>query len=158
INSWRRAVCGDLTSALQGQSKTDDGALSYPNRDEFVAAIHKAQFKELPNGFRALSADEIEQMRRHPASVANFPKQEPGVRPSCPLPYDLRVDGALDEERKKFRISFEAANRVLRDRAAGAPFTVYAFTIPETFQVRNYAVEAGGKVMEDWLLADFENG
>jgi phospholipase C len=158
INSWRRAVCGDLTAALQAPTKTDDGALSYPDRDKFVADIHRAQFKELPTGFHALTADEIEQMRRDPRSVAGFPKQEPGVRPSCPLPYELAVHGALDDERKRFRITFEAQNQVFRERAAGATFNVYAFTGPGAFQVRNYAVEAASELSDAWALAEFDGG
>jgi phospholipase C len=158
INSWRRAVCGDLTAALQAPAKTDDGALSYPNRDEFLATIHRAQFKDAPTGFRVLTADQIEQMRRDPGKVSGFPKQEPGVRASCPLPYELTVNGALDDERKRFRITFEAQNRVFRERAAGAPFNVYAFTGAGNFRVRNYAVEPASELSDAWALADFDGG
>lgn len=157
INSWRRAVCGDLTSALQAPVETGGGSPAFPGRDDFLASIHRAQFKDLPGGYQVLTAGEIEQIRRDPASVARFPRQEPGVKPSCPLPYELAVSGSLTPEHDRFRIAFEARNQFFRERSAGAAFIVYSFTAPGTFQVRNYAVEPGGALTDVWLLEDFES-
>jgi phospholipase C len=120
--------------------------------------IHKAKFKELPGGYHALTSSEAEQIRRDPKASPLLPRQEEGVRPSCPLPYELHVDGALDRQRTHFAIHFEARNEMFRERAAGAPFIVYAVGAKGGVKVRNYAVEAGQTLADSWALADFEGG
>jgi phospholipase C len=76
------------------------------------------------------------------------------VRRSAPLPYELAVEGSLTEDRKQFKISFAARDLAFGDRAAGAPFVVYARS-GENLIVRNYAVAAGEQVTDTWKLADF---
>jgi phospholipase C len=160
INRWRRAVCGDLTSAF---STSDDSSASLKplDRDEFVEQIHKAQFGKLPDGFHALTEAEIEQLRRDPAGSPLMPRQEKGLRPSRALPYELFVtdsrgagrDGAGSDELK---LRFEARKDRFGDRAAGAPFTVYSHG--PAFSCRHYAVEPGEAVEDAWRLADLEDG
>jgi hypothetical protein len=41
-------------------------SLPYPDRDEFLEGIHRAQFKAPPADFRALTAEEVEAIRRDP--------------------------------------------------------------------------------------------
>ena len=83
INQWRRTVCGDLTAAFQPAAGPKNARRSpFPERDEFIAEIHRAQFKELPAGYHALSPAEIEQIRSDPSASAWMPRQEPGVRRS----------------------------------------------------------------------------
>jgi phospholipase C len=157
INRWRRAVCGDLTSAF----KSADGSRSSLrplDRDQFVAQIHRAQFKDLPNGYHALSDSELADLRRSPVGSPLLPKQESGVRPSCPLPYELFVSGSLNSVRKELVIRFQAKNDLFKDKAAGAPFTAYAFTLGGGYACRNYAVDAGDVVEDSWKLSDFSKG
>ncbi len=156
INRWRRTVCGDLTSAFQNAHDAGAGP-KFPPRDAFFEQIHKAQFTNLPADFHALTADEIEQLRHDPPS-SPLPRQEPGVRRSCPLPYELSVNGRLDAGRTRFRISFEAKAAQFGARSAGAAFIVYAVQSPGVIRVRNYAVKAGDRLEDSWLLTDFESG
>jgi phospholipase C len=155
INRWRRTVCGDLTSAFQNAHDVDGGP-NFPPRDSFIEDIHKAQFTPLPAGYRALTPDDLEQLRRDPRT-SPMPRQEPGVRRSCPLPYELSVNGRLDDERAQFRIAFEARKDRFSERSAGAAFIVYAMLAPGVVRVRNYTLEAGDRLEDSWPLTDFEN-
>ena len=128
ISRWRRTVCGDLTSAFQSFQGDKVAALEPPSRDAFLEEIHRAQFKHLPAGYRALTREEIEQIRRDPAGSPFMPRQEAGVRRSCALPYELAVEGGLNEERTLFTIRFKARKELFGARSAGSPFTVYART------------------------------
>ena len=157
ISRWRRTVCGDLTSVFQSTAKGDNPGLKFPPRNDFLQMIHNAKFKDPPSSPRALSAAELEKVRRDPkASV--LPKQEPGVRPSSPLPYELVVDGALSAKRTDFVVRFEARKDVFGDRSAGSPFIAYALVAPGEMKVRNYAVEPGEKLEDSWPLSAFEGG
>ena len=156
INRWRRAVCGDLTSAF----KPADGppsSLTPLDRDQFVTEIHRAQFKDLPKIHRPLSDSELLGLRRNPVDSPLLPRQESGVRASCPLPYELFVSGSLNAKRNELVVRLQAKNDLFKDKAAGAPFTAYAFTAGGGYVCRNYAVEAGDAVEDSWKLSDFVN-
>jgi phospholipase C len=148
-------VCGDLTSSFQSAAKETGAAIEFPPRDTFLESIHRAQFKDVPTGFHALSPQELAQIDRDSASL--LARQEPGVRPSSPLPYELEVDGSLDTSRSQFKIRFEANVERFGKRAAGSPFIVHALGSKAEVTIRNYAVEAGARLEDSWHLSDFEN-
>jgi phospholipase C len=76
ISAWRRAVCGDLTSAFDfGRTETRVPAL--PDTSGYVP----------PD--RDRHPDYVPQLPAAPA----LPQQERGLRPARPLPYDLAADG-----------------------------------------------------------------
>jgi len=158
ISRWRRVVCGDLSASFQSSADARDATLSFPPRDEFLESIHQAQFKGLPSDFHPLSHEELERMRENPVASSLLPRQEPGTRPSCPLPYQLGVQGLLDQKRARFTIQFVASDELFGLRAAGAPFTVYAIGSTAKITVRNYAVQAGQQLHDAWTLAEFPNG
>jgi phospholipase C len=87
-----------------------------------------------------------------------MPKQEKGMRRSCPLPYELHVNGSLSPDQTQFVIRFEARTDCFGERAAGCPFTVYAMTGGDAVQIRNYAVAAGNHLEDSWNLRDFGDG
>ncbi len=157
ISRWRRAVCGDLTSAFQSPNDDSIGVNGFLSRDAFIEQIHRAQFKELPTGYRALTREQIDQVRGDPRSSPLLPQQETGVRPSCALPYQLVVDGSLNEKRTHFVLRFEARKEAFGARSAGSPFVVYAITKGGNMSIRNYAVEAGEHVHDSWALDALEN-
>ena len=158
ISWWRRAVCGDLTAAFQSPNDDSAGSPPFPPRDAFIEEIHRAQFRALPSGYQVLTPEQIEQVRRDPRASTLLPRQEPGVRKSSALPYELAVDGSLNETRTHFSIRFEAKNELFGKRSAGSPFVVYAITAPGAVSIRNYAVEAGQHLEDAWALADFAAG
>jgi phospholipase C len=157
INSWRRTVCGDLTSVFKA---ADDAATPMKPlvHNDFVTKIHQAKFKELPSGYRALTDAELAEIRQSPRNSDLLPKQEGGHRPSAPLPYELSVFAALNSTRDRIEITLQANNQLFKEKASGAPFTAYAFTKGNQFSCRNYAVAAGDKLEDSWSLADFDQG
>jgi phospholipase C len=158
ISGWRRTVCGDLAAAFQPSPDDKASVLESVPRDAFLEQIHRAQFKELPAGYRVLTGEEIEHIRRDPQGSALLPRQEPGVRRSCALPYELAVDGSLNEDRTRFTIQFEARKELFGERSAGSPFIVHARTAAGELQIRNYAVAAGERLEDSWAVNDFPDG
>ncbi|HEU0180119.1 MAG TPA: phospholipase C, phosphocholine-specific [Blastocatellia bacterium] len=165
ISSWRRTVCGDLTSVFRPYHGEKIPLPAYLSKDSALEGIHKAQFKRPPAGFRRLTQSEIDQINRAPGSTTLLPRQEKGTRPSCPLPYQLYADGNLSDDKKSFRIEFHAGNEIFGGDAAGSPFQVYApgryksFDQPDSYQdVRtwDYAVAAGDRLTDQWPLNEFE--
>jgi phospholipase C len=168
ISTWRRAVCGDLSSTFRpyGGEKLNTPAIQ--SRDAFLESIHKAQFKQIPSNFKLLTKVEIDQFKNNPHALLWAPTQEKGVRPSCSLPYQLYADGQLSRDKKTLELTFEAKNEIFGTKSAGSPFNVYA---PGNYLVSGktsnkfepvrtwaYAVAAGDSVRDSWNLADFENG
>jgi phospholipase C len=153
ISSWRRAVCGDLTSIFQTNERLPGQDLKFLDRDETVEAIHRAQFKSPPTGFVSLTSEEVEAARSNPQLATSRTRQESGTRPSCPLPYELHVDGRLSDDRSRLEVEFSAG-----PRSAGSPFNAYAYLGSGGFQARAYAVSPGKKVTDVWNLSDFEKG
>jgi phospholipase C len=92
ITPWRRAVVGDLTSTLD--FKTPNSAqVSLPS----TAGYAPADYDTHPDYVPALPA------------IQTVPKQEPGVRPARPVPYELHVLGDVDAQRDVVTLRF--ANR-----------------------------------------------
>src|SRR5690606_16844246 len=107
---------------------------------------------------------------KDPRTSRVLPRQEPGVKPSNALPYQLYADAQLSDDRKTLTVGLEARNEVFGPRSAGSPFNIFmpvkyaaigadgkqgAF---EHVGCRSYAVVAGGRLTDSWPVASFENG
>jgi phospholipase C len=127
-------------------------------RDEFIQAIHKAQFKNPPANFRRVTDAELEQLKgdRNKGMLA---EQEKGTRKANALPYELNVDGKLNADKKLFRISLKAGNKLHGAKSAGAPFNIYSGSMYEGENVKtwSYAVRAGDTVHDSWPLEKFND-
>ena len=156
ITPWRRTVCGDLMSAFHAGADSQPGLKDFVVRDAFLEQIHRAQFQPLPSGFKPLTDEDVDRVRTMPGESL-LPRQEPGTRRACPLPYELAVDGALDKDRKRFVLRMEARRERFGERASGSPFLVYADTA-EGMTVRHYTVAAGSQVEDSWDLQAFKEG
>ncbi|MDT8758574.1 phospholipase C, phosphocholine-specific [Sphingomonas psychrotolerans] len=125
ISPWRRAVCGDLTSAFDfaRPNAAFPGGIPDPREDAARAASIKGQVTP-----------------RAPAG-SGLPEQEPGTRPSRPLPYRL----AVSEERSgdNIALTFHAGG------SAGAVFHVYDRLALDRLS-RRYTVEAGKRLTGTW--------
>ncbi len=93
ISSWRRAICGDLTSAFnQANSKIPE--LTFLQNKDVVNEINEAKDKPLPHSFRVYDIE-----NQVDTLFAHF--QEKGVKPSNALDYyydvNLKEDGILLE-------------------------------------------------------------
>lgn len=117
ITPWRRAICGDLTSAFDFRN---------PNRG----------MPTLPGTASYAPPDKA----RHPdyvpvpPVVGAMPKQEPGVRPARALPYELFVRTHANASQRT--VAFDFVNT----GAAGAVFLLYRQG--STDAPRTYTVEA----------------
>ncbi len=137
ISEWRRTVCGDLTSVFRPYRGEKTTLPPFLGRDDTVEGIHAAKFKARPKGGKALSKGDI-------ASTRVDESQEPGARPSCPLPYDLHANAVRNGE----KLHLELGSR----KGAGAPFNAYAYG-PEMV-CRAYAVRAGDSISDEFALDD----
>ncbi|CAN0619592.1 Non-hemolytic phospholipase C [Burkholderia multivorans] len=125
VSPWRRAVCGDLTSAFD-----------FANPD--------AGWPRLPDtsGYAPADRDRHPSYVPVPPAVQALPKQEPGLRPARPLPYALFVHGRVDGASGTFRLTFANAGR------AGAAFNVHSANRAEG--PWTYTVGAGKQLSDTW--------
>ncbi|HAB16576.1 MAG TPA: phospholipase C, phosphocholine-specific [Verrucomicrobiota bacterium] len=165
ISDWRRVVCGDLSAAFRPYHGEKINLPAPVQRDAFLGSIHQAQFRQVPHDFKKLGPAEIAQARDNPLTTPWLPQQEPGTRPSCALPYELTVNGALSPDRKSFVLQFEAGREFFGPRSAGAPFHIYS---PQPARVLGasspkfepgrtwaYTVAAGNQLTGQWPIVDF---
>jgi phospholipase C len=117
ISPWRRAVCGDLTSAFD-----------FTSADDRVPALPDTSAYAPPDHLRHPGVTPV------PPAVQHLPTQEPGVRPARPLPYDLHATGSVGAD--GFEVAF--VNR----GSAGAVFHTRART-PDGMQAKMFTVGAG---------------
>ncbi|MFD0318432.1 phosphocholine-specific phospholipase C [Streptomyces flavalbus] len=128
ISPWRRAVCGDLTSAFDF-SRADARPAALPDTD----------------GYEPQDRDRHPDYRPAPPADPAMPVQEPGLRRSRPLAYVPRVDGALDPATGRYTLTFAsgpkagAAFHVTSGNRADGPWT--------------YTTEAGTSVSDTWNTA-----
>ncbi len=128
ISPWHRAVCGDMTSAF------DFGAPNDP------------AFPGLPDasGASALVLAHIQRPRILPPERPEPLFQEPGVRPSRRLSYELNVQSRVEANR--VTLEFRNAGKL------GAVFHVYDRMHLDRIPKR-YTVEAGKTLSDVWETA-----
>jgi phospholipase C len=169
LSNWRRTVCGDLTSVFREYKEGGSHQINFLDRDGYVKKIYGAQFKELPSNYKDLSEKEIREINENPESSSFMPQQEPGIRPSCGLPYELYADGQLSEDKKALELTMKAGNKVFGSRSTGSPFKVYARgeyvslaaeeknePAYEKMRVWDYAITAGDEIAEAFPLSHFK--
>ncbi|WMX47208.1 phospholipase C, phosphocholine-specific [Streptomyces roseicoloratus] len=125
ISPWRRAVCGDLTSAFDfSRSQTAPAAL--PPTEGYYPPDRN----------------------RHPdfmataPAVGTMPRQEPGAKPTRPLRYAPYVDGAADVTAGTFRLTLSGGP------SAGAQF--YITSANRTDVPWTYTTEPGTSLSDTW--------
>ncbi|MDH6130399.1 phospholipase C, phosphocholine-specific [Kitasatospora sp. GP82] len=133
ISPWRRAVCGDLTTAFDF-ARTDAKAPALPSTSGYLPPDHNRHPDYVPT---------------LPANPA-LPRQEPGLRPARPLPYDLAADGCTSAADGRLRIDFANLGR------AGANLYVTSATNPDG--PWTYTVEAGRELSGSWSAAADSQG
>ncbi|MFG2226832.1 phosphocholine-specific phospholipase C [Streptomyces sp. NPDC048644] len=133
ISPWRRAICGDLTSAFDfGLKDTEPAALpdtaAYepPDRDRHPSYVPK------------------------PPAQPVLPKQEAGSRPARPLPYAPLTDASLTPSTGKITLAFGGGD------AAGVCFLVTA--ADRTDGPWTYTTEAGKQLSDTWNTAYSKDG
>ncbi len=150
ISEWRRTLCGDLTSVFKPYNDDQIPQLPFLKKDPFIERIYNAKFKKAPSDYRALSKAEIAAVNKEPLSSGLLPRQEPGIKPSCAIPYQLYADGQMTHDKKNFEITFAASDEVFGKKALGAGFNIYFLD-----ENRSYTVKAGDRLSDVWPLAAF---
>lgn len=159
ITTWRREICGDLTSVFRTYNGEKINSPEFIDKNAFLHHIHKSQFKEEPSNYKPLSSDEISAVNYSPEQFSLFPKQEKGTKPSNAIPYELYVDGELDKVDNYFKLNFEASNKAHGAKSSGAPFIVFADAgyDGKTRKVWEYSVSAGDKIEDSYAISKFLN-
>lgn len=159
ISSWRRVVCGDMTSVFRpyrGEQIKQPSALV---RNEVIDHIQKVKLnpkQERPHG---LKQEDIAKINTHHAfdeqASALMAKQEKGTKPACALPYHLTVDAHLNEAKTSMVLQFKTDRR-----SVGAPFNVSALNTYAGEQGRNWhiAVKTDDELIDNWEIAAFKKG
>ena len=126
ITPWRRAVCGDLTSA-------------------FDFSRSRSQVPTLPDTAAYEPQDHERHPDYHPTPPANgaMPRQEAGTRPARPVGYDLTV---LERARDT-----HLTPTLVNSGAIGAHFQ--ARFLEPAAPPRSYTVGAGDRLSLDWPTA-----
>ncbi|MFI5975516.1 phosphocholine-specific phospholipase C [Streptomyces sp. NPDC051452] len=128
ISPWRRAVCGDLTSAFDF-SRKDGAPVPLPSTSGYQPPDHDRHPDYVPT----------------PPASPSLPKQERGSRPTRPLKYAPVVDGSADTAAGKFTLGFASGAR------AGAVFLVTSNN--RTDGPWTYTTEAGKSLTDTWNSA-----
>jgi phospholipase C len=130
ITAWRRAVCGDLTSAFD--FRTPDAKMpTLPDTSNYkTMADNQCSTQPAPTV---------------PLTPGVIDPQESGTRFARPLPYELHVNGEADARSTHFNIHF--TNRGQQ----GAHFWVYSTN--RTDGPWRYTVEAGKSIKEQFDLS-----
>jgi phospholipase C len=156
ITAWRRTVCGDLTSVFRPYNGERIPTPKPLGKNKTIEDIHKAKFRQLPTGYKQLTKEDIEQVKRDPSASPLMPGQEKGGKLSCALPYELYVEADLNDEKNALALTLHVDKLVFGDRSAGSPFIAYIHGKERT--VRNYAVAAGDQLDDSLPLTLFEDG
>ncbi|TDO48676.1 phospholipase C [Kribbella sp. VKM Ac-2527] len=128
ISPWRRAICGDLTSAFDfGTTVTQPATL--PDTTAYEPPDNDRHPDYVPT----------------PPRVGRLPGQERGARPTRPLPYAPAVDGLADPSTGKYKLTFQSGPD------AAAQFLVTAAN--RTDGPWTYTTEAGKTLSDSWNSA-----
>lgn len=158
ISAWRRAICGDLTSAFRPFDGKNDEKLPFLQKVPFIEQIHRAQFKQVPNNFRPLTQAEMAEINEQkPHSL--LPRQESGVRPSSALPYAPEVNARIGNA-GRITLEFHVSEQLFGKKTAGSPFIVYTYQsdYSSNKRPRNYAVIPGDTLQDEWDASCFDPG
>ncbi|CAM5616035.1 phosphocholine-specific phospholipase C [Streptomyces xanthochromogenes] len=128
ISPWRRAICGDLTSAFDF-SRSNSTAPGLPSTTAYIPPDHNRHPDFVPV----------------PPATGTLPKQERGSRPTRPLRYAPFVDGSADVGTGKFTLTFGGG------ASAGAQFLVTSAN--RTDGPWTYTTEAGKTIADAWNTA-----
>jgi phospholipase C len=133
ISPWRRTVCGDLTSAFNFENPNDSHA-QLPSTEAFLPPVD-----ELAGGDVATFIPTQSQL------LIGLPKQEKGLRPARPVPYELHAHAHVSPSSNSVNIDFFNTGN------AGAVFQVRSGNSADT--VRAYTVERGKHLTGTWKFA-----
>ncbi|ACB96665.1 phosphocholine-specific phospholipase C [Beijerinckia indica] len=138
ISKYRRAICGDLTSAFN---------FAFPNTERLPTLAGRKTKSEADT----LTANQQALPKITPPTDAIVPAQATGVRPSRALPYELQATAYVEAGKGTVKLVFANSGY------AGAVFHVYDNLHLDQIP-RRYAVEPGKVLEDEWTVPDANNG
>jgi phospholipase C len=117
ITPWRRAISGDLTSALNFKS-ADTTTVELPDTTNFISFVSGSELEPLTLAEIAAGNQPVGNVKLTLPADLTLPVQEPGQRPARPLPYQLQADATPDITNQSLKIDFHSTGK------AGAFFHV----------------------------------
>jgi phospholipase C len=149
ISSWRRSLCGDLTSIFRPYNGEK---MPFPrpiDRIPFIESIHKARFAKLPDQFNQLD-ESTNPNTLNDRKSRYLPKQEKGIKSANTIPYEpyAHASPVIDG---KFKIDFLAGNQFYAGDSSGIGFNVYA----SESRTWAFTVAAGESISYTWPLNSF---
>ena len=152
ITSWRRSLCGDLSSVFRPYNGEPTPHPESIDKEPFIESINQAKFAKTPDNFRNLPPAAIEEILKNPLNNRHLPQQEKGIKPANSIPYEIYAHGGLNPENEAFTVHFKAGNQIFGKRSSGVGFNVYAGDKNWSF-----TVDAGDTIKYNWPLKDFKN-
>ena len=128
ISPWRRAICGDLTSAFDFRTKVTTPT-QLPDTTAYLPPDHDRHPDYVPT----------------PPAVGELPPQEPGLRLARPLPYAPIVDGTSTPSTGRFTLTFQSGAKT------GAQFFITSAN--RTDGPWTYTTAAGKTLSDTWNTA-----
>lgn len=162
VSPWRRAICGDLTSAFR---PADNGAGGIPKplkRDEVVLGIQNAKNKPPQVKPDPLPQEEIDKINKYlpfaEAASSFMPRQERGTRKACALPYQLFAECSLKADVLELHFACKSVPGQKMSRA-GAPFSMSSLKTyrGEKGKTWSYAMGADEDLSDVLPLKDFDD-
>ncbi len=127
ITPWRRAVSGDLTSAFNFRAPNNK-IVALPDTSAYVPPNQN----RYPDYVPPVPSNQV------------MPVQEPGTRPARPVPYELRVHGAVDVAAGSFGITFGCSGKTAVYQVRSGNSTLGPWT---------YTAGTGDEVTDWWPIA-----
>lgn len=163
ISSWRRSVCGDLSSVFRPADDKPIPDLHF-DRNEFIESIYQAKYKPLPGNYVAVTPEELEKVKITGHLAPFLPAQEPGFKFSNALPYQHEVN-LIQNKDGHLEIQFSAGKSLFGNKSAAGTFQVY---VPGKFNLQkgsfneqvemnqwNFCVLPGDEINYQWSINDF---
>jgi phospholipase C len=163
ISSWRRAICGDLTSAFRPATGVQADVPPLLKKEDVFISINNAKNKPPQVKPNPLTLQEIKEINDYPSfsssSPVVMPRQEKGTKPACAIPYQLFANCKLDPKKENIILVLESSKGYFGQKVipVGAPFLLYTSDIykGKAGKTWNYAVLAGDKISDNIKLNHF---
>jgi phospholipase C len=128
ITPWRRAVCGDLTSAFNFATP-NDATIKLPSTAAYIPPDNERHASYIPL----------------PAAIQAMPVQEPGTRPARPVPYHVNVTASANHTAEVFTL------KLINTGSRTAVFHVRSANPLQS--LRSYTVGSKEELADTWQFA-----
>lgn len=150
IGAWRRAVCGNLTSVFRKVDKSPASQDLLVDRDKYIERIYSAKDKKLPGDFKELNEQILRELQSNNKLQQFLPKQEPGTKPACAIPYNFSLDTTILPDKKALTFTIGCQPGLSKTKKISAPFQLYDLIALGNNQKQacfNFAVTEGEKLL-----------